>query len=143
MGVFPRLLPVYGNAGIETRHSCVPLDWYGRPAGWRERNELYLRHALDLIERAALSCLDRASLPASAVDALVTVSSTGVATPSLGARLMERLPFRRDVERLPIFGLGCAGGALRLARAAALAHAKAGARVPLAVVPLCRIHFRA
>jgi alkylresorcinol/alkylpyrone synthase len=108
---FARLLPVYGNAGIETRHSCVPLDWYGRPAGWRERNELYLQHALDLIERAALRCLDRASLSASAIDALVTVSSTGVATPSLDARLMERLPFRRDVERLPIFGVGCAGGA--------------------------------
>jgi alkylresorcinol/alkylpyrone synthase len=131
---FARLLPVYGNAGIETRHSCVPLDWYGRPAGWRERNELYLRHALDLIERAALRFLDRASLSASDVDALVTVSSTGVATPSLDARLMERLPFRRDVERLPIFGLGCAGGALGLAQA--------GARVLLLVVELCGITFR-
>src|SRR5258708_29514924 len=139
---FARLLPVYDNAGIETRHSCVPLDWYGRPAGWRERNELYLQHALDLIERAALRCLDRASLPASAVDALVTVSSTGIATPSLDARLMERLPFRRDVERLPIFGLGCAGGALGLARAAALAQAKAGPRVLLLGVQLCRITFR-
>src|SRR5258708_3835583 len=141
---FARLLPVYGNAGIETRHSCVPLDWYGRPAGWRERNELYLRHALDLIERAALRSLHRASLPASAsaVGALVTVSSTGVATPSLDARLMQRLPFRRDVECLPIFGLGCAGGALGLARAAALARAKAGARVLLLVVELCGITFR-
>jgi alkylresorcinol/alkylpyrone synthase len=139
---FARLLPVYGNAGIETRHSCVPLDWYGRPVGWRERNELYLQHALDLIERVARRCLDRASLPASAVDALVTVSSTGVATPSLDARLMERLPFRRDVERLPIFGLGCAGGALGLARAAALAQAKAGVRVLLLVVELCGITFR-
>jgi alkylresorcinol/alkylpyrone synthase len=139
---FARLLPVYGNAGIETRHSCVPLDWYGRPAGWRERNELYLQHALDLIERAALRCLDRALLSASAVDALVTVSSTGVATPSLDARLMQRLPFRRNVERLPIFGLGCAGGALGLARAAALAQAKAGARVLLLVVELCGITFR-
>lgn len=139
---FARLLSVFGNAGIETRRSCVPLEWYGLPVGWYERNALYLKHALDLIERAATDCLAHVGLPSAAVDALVTASSTGIATPSLDARLMERLPFRRNVERLPIFGLGCAGGALGLARAAALAQGRPGTRVLLLVVELCGITFR-
>ena len=68
--------------------------------------------------------------------------STGIATPSLDARLIERLPFRRDVVRLPIFGLGCAGGVLGLARASALAKAMPGSRVLLLVVELCGLTFR-
>jgi alkylresorcinol/alkylpyrone synthase len=139
---FSRLLPIYGHAGVATRRSCVPLGWYGGRAGWRERNALYLRHAVELIEEAARRCLDEAALPAAAIDALVAVSSTGVATPALDARLMQRLPFRRDVERLPIFGLGCAGGALGLARAAALATARPGARILLLVVELCSTTFQ-
>lgn len=137
-----RLMPVFENAGIATRYSCVPLDWYERDHGWAERNRLYIDNALDLLEHAAQECLDRAGLAASAVDATVTVSTTGIATPSLDAQLMERLALRRDVVRLPIFGLGCAGGVLGLARAAALAQALPGARVLVLVVELCALTFR-
>jgi alkylresorcinol/alkylpyrone synthase len=139
---FERLVPAYANAGIETRHSCVPLGWYEREVGWRERNALYLENALDLLERAARQCLGDGGVRAEEVDAVVTVSSTGIATPSLDARLMDRLPFRSDVERLPVFGLGCAGGVIGLARAATLAQAKPGARVLLLVVELCGLTFR-
>lgn len=138
-----RLLPVFDNAGIETRYSCVPLDWYRRRVGWRERNALYQEHALDLITEAAEQCLADAGIAPRALDAVVTVSTTGIATPSLDARLMERLSLRRDLQRLPIFGLGCAGGVLGLARAAALARAQPGARVLLLVVELCALTFRA
>jgi alkylresorcinol/alkylpyrone synthase len=71
------------------------------------------------------------------------VSTTGIATPSLDARLMELLPFRRDLQRLPVFGLGCAGGVTGLARAAALARATPGSKVLLLVVELCGLTFRA
>ena len=72
----------------------------------------------------------------------MVASTTGIATPSLGARLMERMDFRRDLQRLPIFGLGCAGGVLGLARAAAQARAVPGSRVLFLVVELCALTFR-
>lgn len=137
-----RLMPVFENAGIATRYSCVPLEWYERDHGWAERNQLYIDNALDLLEQAALACLGRAGIAPSEIDAIVTVSTTGIATPSLDARLMERLAVRRDVVRLPIFGLGCAGGVLGLSRAAALARTMPGARVLFLVVELCALTFR-
>ncbi|MEK7245807.1 MAG: 3-oxoacyl-[acyl-carrier-protein] synthase III C-terminal domain-containing protein [Pseudomonadota bacterium] len=137
-----RLLPVYANAGIETRYSCVPLEWYEQDHGWAEKNELYIRHALDLSEQAARACLERAAIDLQAIDAVVVASTSGIATPSLDALLTERLPLRRDVTRLPIFGLGCAGGVLGLARAAALAQATPGANVLFVVVELCGLTFR-
>ncbi len=137
-----RLLPVYDNAGIETRYSCVPLDWYRAPGGWKDKNALFVGHAVELLRRAAHDCLARAGVPAERVDTIVAVSTSGIATPSLEARLMEELPFRRDVERLPIFGLGCAGGVLGLARAAAMARAAPGSLVLFLVVELCGLTFR-
>ncbi len=137
-----RLLPVFDNAGIETRYSCVPLEWYLEPSSWKDRNQLFLENALELLEAAAQSCLAEAGLEADAVDTIVMVSTSGIATPSLDARLMERMGFRRDVERLPVFGLGCAGGVLGLARAAALARATPGSQVLLLVVELCGLTFR-
>ncbi len=137
-----RLIPVFANAGIERRYSCMPLDWYGQAHGWRERNDLYEQHALALIERAAFDCLARAGCKADDVDAIVCVSTTGITTPSLDARLLDRLPFRRNVLRLPIFGLGCAGGVTGLARAATLQRAMPGSRVLLLVVELCALTFR-
>ena len=137
-----RLRPVYGNAGIETRHSCVPADWYERPHGWAEKNALYVENAVDLLERAAGEAIAHAGLEIGDVDVIVSVSTTGIATPSLDARLMERLDMRRDVARAPIFGLGCAGGVLGLARAASFARAAPGCTVLLAVVELCALTFR-
>lgn len=137
-----RLLPVFANAGIESRYSCVPIDWYLESCDWQVRNQLYLDNALALTETAATRCLDAAGLDVGEIDSIVAVSTTGLATPSLDARLMERLPFRRDLQRLPVFGLGCAGGALGLARAAALARGEPGSKVLLLVVELCGLTFR-
>ncbi|MGC2525663.1 MAG: type III polyketide synthase, partial [Stellaceae bacterium] len=116
-----RLLPVFANAGIRARYSSVPIEWYDRPHGWAERNRVYIAAALDLLERTTIRLLDQAGIDKRAIDAVVTVSTTGIATPSLDALLIERLGLRPDVRRLPIFGLGCAGGAVGLARAAAQA----------------------
>jgi alkylresorcinol/alkylpyrone synthase len=139
---FDRLTQVYGNAGIERRYSVVPIEWYLRPHGWVEKTQLFVDGALELFERATLDCLERAGLTLADVDAVVAVSSTGIATPSLDALLIERLRLRRDVVRLPIFGLGCAGGVLGLGHAATLAVARPGARVLYLVVELCGITFR-
>jgi alkylresorcinol/alkylpyrone synthase len=139
---FDWLAPIYRNAEIDTRHSCVEPDWYLQDHGFDERNDLFLRHAVDLLAEAAAKALDQAGLEAHDIDAIVAVSTTGIATPSLDARLMREMAFRRNVERLPVFGLGCAGGVLGLARAAALATAKPSSRVLFLVVELCGLTFR-
>jgi alkylresorcinol/alkylpyrone synthase len=139
---FDRLTQVYGNAGIERRYSVVPIEWYLQPHGWVEKTRLFVDSALALLEEATRACLERAGLKLTDIDAVVAVSSTGIATPSLDALLIERLRLRRDVVRLPIFGLGCAGGVLGLGHAATLARARPGSRVLYLVVELCGITFR-
>jgi len=141
-GELDRLMPVFANAGIERRYSCVPIDWYEAPHGWVDRNALYLEHALRLLEHAARDALAQARLAPDEIDAVVCVSTTGIATPSLDAVLMGRLGLRADVRRLPIFGLGCAGGVIGLARAGDLARAAPHPRVLFLVVELCALAFR-
>lgn len=143
LGHGDRRLAIYRNAGIGTRYLSAPPDWYecdGRGLG--DKNDKYVESALSLLEAAARSALADASLQPQDIDAIVTVSTTGIATPSLDARLMNVLPFRSDVERLPILGLGCAGGVLGLARAGAMASSRPGSRVLLLVVELCSLTFR-
>jgi alkylresorcinol/alkylpyrone synthase len=137
-----RLLPVFDNSNIETRYSCVPLDWYSEPHGWTERNALYIENAVALLEKAAIEALNQAGLVPEDIDMIVVASTSGIATPSLDAQLMERLPFRRDVQRLPIFGLGCAGGVLGISRAATFARAMPESRILYLVVELCALWFR-
>jgi alkylresorcinol/alkylpyrone synthase len=137
-----RLMPVFANTGIEKRYSCVPIEWYYDDHGWVDRNALYLENAVALLEQAARQCLERAGLAPSDIDAVVVVSTTGIATPSLDAILMDRLGLRRDVRRLPIFGFGCAGGVVGLGRAADLARARPESRILFLVVELCALWFR-
>ncbi len=137
-----KLLPVFGNAGIDRRYSCVPIEWYEELHGWRERSQLFIDNALALLERITLDCLDEAGLQREDIDAIVVASTTGIATPSLDALLVERMGLRRDIRRLPIFGLGCAGGVTGLARAVDLAVATPGSRVLFLVVELCALTFR-
>src|SRR5271166_4926859 len=137
-----RLIPVFLNTGIRTRYSCVPLEWYDREHRWPERNRIYLESALDLIEAAARQALALAGRDKSDIDSIVVVSTTGIATPSLDALLIERMGLRSTVRRLPIFGLGCAGGVIGLARAASQAASAAGETVLFLVVELCALSFR-
>ena len=136
-----RLKEVFVNAAIDTRYAAAPVRWYDRVHSFEEKNDLYVDEAVRLLEQAAVEALAGAGLAYRDVDMLVTVSSTGIAVPTLDSRLMEELPFRRNVERLPLFGLGCAGGVLGLARAAACATAKPGSRVLFLVAELCTLTF--
>jgi alkylresorcinol/alkylpyrone synthase len=137
-----RLLPIFENTGIKSRYSCVPIDWYESDHGWAERTALYIENSLALIERVAKELLAEAKLAPESIDAIVVASTTGIATPSLDARLVDRLNLRRDIKRLPIFGLGCAGGVVGISRAADLARAMPGAHVLFLVVELCALTFR-
>ncbi|HJZ17204.1 MAG TPA: type III polyketide synthase, partial [Stellaceae bacterium] len=137
-----RLLPVFLNTGIHRRYSCVPLEWYDRAHGWPERNSIYLGSALDLLEAATNRVLCLTGRHKDDIDSIVVVSTTGIATPSLDALLIERMGLRRTVQRTPIFGLGCAGGVLGLARAASQAAVAPGETVLFLVVELCALSFR-
>lgn len=137
-----RLMPVFENTGIERRYSCVPIDWYAEPHGWTDRNALYIENAVALFEKLTLDLLAEAGLEARDIDAIVVSSTTGIATPSLDALVVEKLGLRRDIRRLPIFGLGCAGGVVGLSRACDLAMARPGSRVLFLTVELCALTFR-
>lgn len=138
-----RLLPVFENAGVGVRYSCVPLEWYQRKTRWKDRNALYIENALNLLQEAAEGALAKAGWEASEVDALVTLSTTGIAVPTLDALLLDRMPFRREVQRLPIFGYGCAGGVLGLSRAAQIAQGERTRKVLMLIVELNALTFRA
>jgi alkylresorcinol/alkylpyrone synthase len=140
--LFERMSPVFETAGIRTRQTVRPLEWYLQPQGWPERTQAYLDGATALFGDAAQAALDEAALTGAEVDIVVTASSTGIATPSLEARAMGRLGFRSDVARVPVFGLGCAGGASGLALAAKLAAATPGAVVLFVTVELCSLAVR-
>jgi alkylresorcinol/alkylpyrone synthase len=139
---FERMTSVFANAGIAQRQLARPVEWYLTPRDFTERTAVYLEVALDLFVEAAQSALAEAGLEAEAIDTIVTVSSTGIATPSLEARAMARMGFRSDVARVPVFGLGCAGGVSGLGLAAKLARAAPGSTVLLVAVELCSLALR-
>ena len=140
---YDRVAGVFEATGIERRYSVRPVAWFAEPHGWPDRTAAYVEGASELFERVTTQALAAAGLEASAIDAVVTVSSTGVATPSLEARVLPKMGFRPDVERMPIFGLGCAGGVTGLAIASRLATARLGTTVLLVTVELCTLAFRA
>jgi alkylresorcinol/alkylpyrone synthase len=130
------------NTGIKTRYSCVPLEWHFEAHGWEARNRVFQEAAADLLERVSRDCIDRSGIEINDIEAIVTVSTTGLAVPSLDAILANRLGLSATIERLPIFGLGCAGGVSGLARAARMAQSLPRGNVLLLVVELCTINCR-
>ena len=139
---FERMSAVFATAGILRRQLARPVEWYRQPRSFPERAEAYLESACALFVEAATRALEEAGLAASDIDTIVTASSTGIATPSLEARVMGRMGFRDDVARIPVFGLGCAAGATGLGLAAKLAQASPGSRVLFVTVELCSLAFR-
>jgi alkylresorcinol/alkylpyrone synthase len=93
----------FRNTGIETRYTCQPAEWYEREHGWQERTDVFVHHALDLLEEVARSAIGAASIELKDIGAIVVNTITGLAIPSLDAKLMNRLDLPESVERLPIF----------------------------------------
>jgi len=139
---FARLDALYTNTGIDRRYSVEPQEWYLEERSWEERTASYQRNALNLLEQVATQAVAEAGLDLRDIDVIVTNTITGLAIPSLEARLMNRLDFRPDVERLPIFGLGCGGGVGGLARATRMAQARANANVLFLTIDLCSLCLR-
>jgi len=136
------LASLFANSGIETRYVCEPPEWYLQARGWEERTTSFQSHALALLEEATLKAIAAADISLQDIAAVVTNTITGLAIPSLEARLINRLPFSRHVERLPIFGLGCGGGVGGLARAVRMAQTMPGRHVLFLTVDLCSLCAR-
>src|SRR5271163_650744 len=138
-----KLWRLYDNTCIERRYNCEPIEWYLKPHSWEERTAAFHQHALDLLEQVTVRAAEAAGVGLDAIDMIVTNTVTGLAIPSLDAKLCNRLKLKPTIERLPIFGLGCGAGVAGLARAARLAHAGDGAHVLLLTVDLCSLCLRA
>ena len=140
--LFDRLSGVFDNAGIARRNIVAPLDWYLHDHGWHDRNALYLEAAETLFIEAGTAAIGKAGLTPDQIDGVVTVSTTGIATPSLEARAAAQVGLRDNVRRVPVFGLGCAGGVNGLSLASRLAAAEPGSHWLFVTVETCSISIR-
>jgi alkylresorcinol/alkylpyrone synthase len=140
--LFDRLSSVFDNAAIARRHVVAPPEWYEEPHGWAERNAVYLAATEQMFENAGRAAIADAGLAPEQIDGVVTVSTTGIATPSREARVGPRLGLRPDVRRVPVFGLGCAGGVSGLALTARLAASEPGTHWLFVTVETCSISIR-
>ena len=139
---FDRMMPVYANTGINMRYSACSYDWFRAEQGWAERSEAFVTGASHLFGVVSGRALELAGLEADQIDTIVMISSTGIATPTIEARVMSQLGFRDDVARVPVFGLGCAGGIAGLSLAARLAVAQPESNVLVVVIEFCSLTFR-
>jgi alkylresorcinol/alkylpyrone synthase len=139
---FEQLSSLFANTGIRHRYGVKPIEWYLERRGWPERTQAFLEGAEKLFIDVAGKAIAGAGHTAADIDTVVTVSSTGIATPTLEARVAGKLGLRQDVSRVPIFGLGCAGGVSGLSIAARLAQARPGTNVLLVALELCTLAVR-
>ncbi|MFX3675036.1 MAG: type III polyketide synthase [Paenisporosarcina sp.] len=142
-----RLLKVFENGEIESRQFCVPMEWFEKPHDLEERNRLYIELATSYGVLAINACLHNQefltdSVHPSEIDGIIFISSTGFSTPSIDARILNQLPFSNYVKRIPIWGLGCAGGASGLSRAFDYCLAYPKAKVLVLCVELCSLTFQ-
>lgn len=142
-----RLLKVFGNGGIQKRQFAEPLQWYKEDHTFSEKNSTFIKHAVHHGIDAVKNCLKETAFLKKPVDyedidAIFYISSTGMSTPSIEAKIMNQLPFREDVKRVPIWGLGCAGGAAGLSRAFEYCKAFPDAKVLVLAAELCSLTFQ-
>lgn len=142
-----RLLKVFENGDIQTRHFCVPLEWHQSEHSFEERNNLYIELATQYSVEVIQRCLNNnefleTTLHPSEIDAIFFVSSTGISTPSIDARVMNHLPFSDRMKRIPLWGLGCAGGASGISRAFDYCKAHPTSKVLVVCIELCSLTFQ-
>ncbi|HME12283.1 MAG TPA: 3-oxoacyl-[acyl-carrier-protein] synthase III C-terminal domain-containing protein [Candidatus Acidoferrum sp.] len=136
------MMAIVDNARVNERHAIFPIDYTIEARPLRKTNEEYIEHAIKLGRQAAEEVLRRAKLTPQDIDLIITVSCTGFMIPSLDAHLIELMGFRSDVRRMPFTELGCAAGAMAIARAADYLKAYPGGNVLIIAVELPSLTFQ-
>ena len=134
-----RLMTIFDNSRIAQRQLVMPLDWYLQPRSLEERNQVFIQQGMSLLRKATDKVFRSSAANVADVAHLIYVNSTGHATPSLDARLINELNFSVQTSRLPIWGLGCAGGAAGLSRARDYCRAHPRAMVLLTALECCSL----
>ena len=142
-----RLMTVFQNGQIEKRHFVKDLDWFEEDRTFEEKNNAYIEAAVELGAEAITNCLAnneflKKNVLFEEIDAIFTITSSGLATPSIEARIMNILPSSQYTKRIPIWGLGCAGGASGLSRAYEYCLAYPKAKVLVLSIELCSLTFQ-
>jgi len=130
---------LHQRVGVDARHLALPMEDYHAITTWGQANDHWIDVALDLSEEALGLALRRASLPQDSLGAIFFVSVTGIASPSIDARLINRMSLPRHLKRVPIFGLGCVAGAAGVARAADYVRAFPEQVAAVIAVELCSL----
>ncbi|HEY8620890.1 MAG TPA: type III polyketide synthase, partial [Dermatophilaceae bacterium] len=107
---------LHANAQVSSRHLVLPLEQYATLTGFGESNDLFIAHAVQLGAAALTGALQRAGIAPGEVDVVISTTITGIAVPSIEARIAQLVGLRPDVKRMPLFGLGCVAGAAGIAR---------------------------
>lgn len=138
-----RIERLHRNVLVGGRHLALPLEEYEGLTTWGKANDAWIRVAQEVGGQAVLDGLSKAGLSKDEIDALIFVTVTGVATPSIDARLINRLGLQPQVKRMPIFGLGCVAGAAGISRAADYVRAYPDQVAVLLSVELCSLTLQA
>ena len=137
--VLDRLL---SRVGVESRHLALPIEAYDGLTSWGKANDAWIEVSEELAEQALCKALTRAGLSVKNLGAIFFVSVTGIASPSIDARLVNRMGLPTSIKRIPIFGLGCVAGAAGIARAADYVRAYPAECAALVSVELCSLTWQ-
>lgn len=138
---------MFDHGHIRKRYFSAPLEWFDEPRSLKERNDLYIQMATELGVEAIHKCLNnrrflQSEIHPSDIDGLIYLSTTGLSTPSIDAKIINTLSFGPHTKRIPIWGLGCAGGAAGLARAHEFCLAHPTSAVIVLCIELCSLTFQ-
>ena len=134
-----RLIFAFDNTEIKYRNFCEPLSYYKIPNTFEERNNNYIQTALNYSVQAIEDCVTKAGIDKTDITDIIFVSTTGLATPSMDALIINKLRLNPHINRIPVWGLGCGGGVSGMAKANTLARANPDAVVLLVAVELCSL----
>jgi len=139
----PRLINrLFANCGVEFRNLVFPLDVYENLSGFGPTNDAWIVAAVELGQQAVTRALERLKLGPADISAIFFASVTGIASPTIDARLINLMPFPVDVKRTPIFGLGCVAGAAGISRASDYVRAFPDQYALLLSVELCSLTWQ-
>ena len=139
----PRLLSrLHANCGVDFRHTVFPLEMYPTLKGFKQTNDAWIDAAVELAQTCITRALEPLGLTPADISAIFSASVTGIASPTLEARLINLMPFPTSVKRTPIFGLGCVAGAAGISRASDYVRAFPDQYALLLSVELCSLTWQ-